>query len=354
MHLTRDQEYRFLSECLTAAGVRPDAAEPSAEQMVEADLRGHSSHGLIRLAGLVQSIRKGIVNPDPVVKILSDRPAGCLLDGDAGLGAYVGREATRLAMSKARDVGVGVVGVRNGHYTGLLGYFSDFAVREGLVAIIASGTPPMVHVAGGRSSVIGTNPLCIGVPGRPYPVMLDMATSEAARGKILAAMKKGESIPEGWAVDAAGNPTTDPKEAFEGALSPFGGHKGSGLAVMLSLLTGPLLGVRPGTEFDPSLFPGGITNKGDFFLAIDPGLFGSADKCRESVACFADAIRSTPKAPGHDEILLPGDRAYRTRERRLRDGIPIADAIWEDAQSWAKELGLSGEAPGFIHKPGDS
>ena len=107
--------------------------------MVEADLRGHSSHGLIRLAGLVQSIRKGIVNPDPVVKILSDRPAGCLLDGDAGLGAYVGREAIRLAMSKARDVGVGVVGVRNGHYTGLLGYFSDFAVREGLVAIIASG-----------------------------------------------------------------------------------------------------------------------------------------------------------------------------------------------------------------------
>ncbi|MFQ5692874.1 MAG: Ldh family oxidoreductase [Nitrospinota bacterium] len=345
MLLTRDEAFRFLRECLKATGVRPDAAEPSAEQMVEADLRGHASHGLIRLPTLVQGVQKGIVNPDPRVRVLRDRPTGGLLDGDGGYGAYVGREAMRRAMAKARETGVGVVGVRNAHYTGLLAYFGDMAAEAGLVAVVASGTPPMVHPWGGRSAVFGTSPLCVSLPGKGHPIVLDMATSQGARGKLLNARKKGDSIPEGWAVDAEGNPTTDPGEALAGALSPFGGHKGSGLAFVLSLLTGPLVGVRPRTSFDPSVFPAGITDKGDFFLAFDPELFGPLDRFVEEAERFSEAVRSSPRAPGFEEIRVPGDRAYRTRAERLRTGIPVADAVWEDTRRLAEGLGLPGEIP---------
>ncbi len=345
MLLTRDEEFRFLTECLRATGVRPDTADPAAEQMVEADLRRHASHGLIRLAGLIQGVQQGVVNPDPRIRTIRDRPTGGLIDGDGGLGAYVGREAVRLAMTKARETGIGVVGVRNAHYTGLVGYFGDMTAREGLISIITSGTPPVVHPWGGRAAALGTAPLCVSVPGKRHPVVLDMATSEAARGKIHTARKRGEPIPEGWALDAEGNPTTDPEAALAGVLSPFGGHKGSGIAFVLSLLTGPLVGVRPKTVFDPSLFPAGIRDKGDFFLVIDPELFGPLDAFIEGVDVFSRAVRNSPAAPGVEEILLPGDRAYRTREERLRDGIPIEDAIWEDARGCAKKLGLSGEVP---------
>ena len=181
MLLTRDEEFRFLTECLRATGVRPDTADPAAEQMVEADLRGHASHGLIRLAGLIQGVQQGVVNPDPRIRTVRDRPTGGLIDGDGGLGAYVGREAVRLAMTKARETGIGVVGVRNAHYTGLVGYFGDMTAREGLISIITSGTPPVVHPWGGRAAVFGTAPLCVSVPGKRHPVVLDMATSEAAR-----------------------------------------------------------------------------------------------------------------------------------------------------------------------------
>ncbi|MEE9278175.1 MAG: Ldh family oxidoreductase [Dehalococcoidia bacterium] len=344
MLLTRDEELRFLIACLTAVGARSEVAEAAAEQMTEADLRGHGSHGLIRLGMLVDGVEVGVANPDPVIRRLRDRPTGALLDGDRGFGSYVGREAMRLAIGKARESGVSLVGARNVHYSGFLAYFGEMAAREGFAAIVASATPAIVHAWGGRSKVLGTTPLCISLPGREHPLTLDIATSEAARGKILRAAKQGETIPEGWALDAAGNPTTDPKEALAGAQSPFGGHKGSGLAFMLSLLTGPLLGVPA----DVALIPptrGGTTSRGDFFFVFDPEMFGPLAGFVEGAEWFAEEIRRSPPAAGHDAVRLPGDRSHQTRSERLITGIPIDDSVWNDACTIAGRVGVTDDIP---------
>lgn len=340
MQLTRDQEFGFLKGCLEAYGVRSDVADAAAEQMTEADLRGYGSHGLLRLPMLTFGVREGIANPDPHPRIVREQPTGALIDGDKGLGGYVGRYAIRLAIEKARAVGVGIVVARGGHYSGLLAYFAHMAAADGFVAIISSTTPPMVHAWGGRTPVIGTAPLCFAVPGEPHPYMLDMATSEVARGKIIAAHRQGKPIPEGWAIDEDGNPTTDAERAMAGALSPSGGHKGFGLAFILSLLTGPMAGVRPMTNFDSGTFRAGDYPRGDLFLVFDPGMFGPLDEFIGLGGEFADAIRQSPRAPGFDEIRVPGDGAYRTREQRLRDGIPIADGVWADAVRVAEEVGF--------------
>ena len=341
MHLSSVQELAFLAACLEAAGVREDVAAVSAEQMVEADLRGYGSHGMLRLTMIVNAVESGVANGDPHPRLERERPTGGLLDGDRGPGGYVGREAMRIAITKARATGVGMVGIRDAHYSGLMAYFADMASREGLVAFLTSSTPPMVHIWGGRAPVLGTTPLCISVPGDPHPFTLDMATSAAARGKVMTASLQGESIPASWALDVDGKPTTDAQRALEGVLSPFGGHKGSGLGFMMSLFTGPLLGVAREVEGPSTAFPTGARHKGDFFWVFDPELFGPLDPFIESVTAFADHVRSSPRVEGVDAIRLPGERAYAMREVRLQSGIDVDDAVWERVCEVANRLGVS-------------
>lgn len=345
VQLTAAQERDFLAACLRAAGAREDVAAVAAEQMTEADLRGYGSHGVIRLAYLIRSLQHGTANGDPAPRTLTETGGTALLDGDRGLGGFVGRHAITLATEKAAESGIAIVGVRNSHYTGLLAYFAQLAVDRGMVACISSSTPPMVHPYGGGEAALGTAPLCLAVPCEPTPIILDMATSQAARGKIMAAQRDGRSIPPDWAIDADGAPTTEPDAALAGALSPFGGPKGGGLAALLHFLTGPLLGFQHSTQADAGVFSGEVAiEKGDVYLVIDPGAFGASDAFRAAARDYAATLRATAPAPGRPRVRLPGDRAMATRRERLRDGITIAAGVWEEAVGVASALDVAAPA----------
>jgi LDH2 family malate/lactate/ureidoglycolate dehydrogenase len=340
MLVNHDDEVAVLAACLQATAAREDVATAAAEQMAEADLRGYGSHGALRLPLLVEALRTDVANGSPHHKIVRQTAASALIDGDRGLGGYLGSIAMAAAVERATATGVGLVGLRNAHYSGLLAYFARHATDRGQVALITGTNPPMVHPWGGREPVLGTTPLCVAVPANPHPIVLDIAMSRASRGKLMRAVERGSSIPPGWALDRNGHPTSDPEAGLVGALTPFGDHKGAGLALVLTLLAGPLLGVRPATTPDPAVFRTGTTERADLFLAIHPEAFGPRDEFLAAVEQVTGAVRSSAPAEGFDRARVPGDRAYEERAARLRDGVEIDDPVWEKVAAIAHRAGL--------------
>jgi L-2-hydroxycarboxylate dehydrogenase (NAD+) len=340
--LTRDQEVRLILAMLERAGASREQAEVTAQVLAEGDLRGFASHGLLRLPYILRALRRGTINGKANIRIVRETASTALIDGDHGLGHYVASEAMKLAIEKAKRTGVGAVGVRNTNHFGIAGYYAEMAIKEGLVGIVTTTTDALVHPWGGVEPVLGTNALAVAIPAKPTPILLDMAMSVAARGKIVKALKEGRPIPESWAIGPDGRPTTDPKEALRGALSPFGGVKGYGLCLILEILAGPLVGAAAGKEVVGTLEPvEGYSTKGDFMIAIDPAAFVAPEEFEQRVAAFIRQIKESKKAPGVDEILLPGEPELRTRERRLREGIPISDEVWAELELLARELGLN-------------
>lgn len=341
MILTFEQEKALIRKLLLRLGASNEEAEATAEVLTEADARGLASHGLLRLPYILRALQRGTIIPNASIRVARETEATALIDGGHGLGHYVAVRAMRLAIEKAKRCGVGAVGVYNSNHFGIAGYYAEMALREGLIGIVTTTTDALVHPWGGVEPMLGTNALAVGIPGDP-PILLDMATSVAARGKLVEAAKKGEPIPQGWAVDREGRPTTDPKKGLEGALSPFGGVKGYGLALVLELLAGPLVGAAAGKEVVGTLEPvEGFCTKGDLMIVIDPTAFGSVEEFRMRVQKFVRELKASRKAPGVEEILVPGEPEFRTRERRLRDGIPIAEEVWAELEQIGKELGVN-------------
>lgn len=341
MILTFEREKSIIRTLLQRLGTSQEEASATAEVLAEGDLRGFGSHGLLRLPYILRALRRGTIIANAEVKVVKETPATALLDGGHGLGHYVATRAMRLAIEKAKRQGVGAVGVQNTNHFGIAGYYAEMAVREGLIGIVTTTTDALVHPWGGVEPLLGTNALAVGIPSEPKPILLDMAMSVAARGKLVKALKEGKPIPEGWAIDSEGRPATDPKKGLEGALSPFGGVKGYGLALALEVLAGPLVGAAAGKEVVGTLEPvEGYSTKGDFMIAIDPAAFGSAEEFKARVQRFVAQLKESRKAPGVEEILVPGEPEFRTRGKRLREGIPISDEVWAELERLAKELGI--------------
>ncbi len=340
MIITFEQEKSIIRALLQHIGANEQEANVTAEVLAEGDLRGFASHGLLRFPYILRALKRGTIVPNAKVRVVRETPATALIDGGHGLGHPVALRAMQLAIEKAKKQGIGAVGVYNSNHFGIAGYYAELAVREGLVGMMTTTTDALVHPWGGVEPMLGTNALAVGIPNDP-PILLDMAMSVAARGKLVKAMKEGKSIPENWAIDAEGNPTTDPKKALKGALSPFGGVKGYGLALVLEVLAGPLVGAAAGKEVVGTLEPiQGFSTKGDFMIAIDPAAFGSVEDFKKRVQGFVAQLKSSRRAPGVKEILLPGEPEFQTREKRLREGIPIADEVWSELEQIAKELGV--------------
>lgn len=342
MILSFEQEKSIIRNLLLKLGAGQEEAEITADVLAEGDLRGFASHGLLRLPYIIRGIRRGKIIPKAEIKVVKETPAVALIDGGHGLGHYVAVCAMKLAIEKAKKQGIGAVGVYNSNHFGIAGYYAEMATRESLIGLVTTTTDPLVHPWGGVEPLLGTNALAVGIPAYPYPILLDMAMSVAARGKLVEAMKKSETIPEGWAIDSEGRPTTDPKKGLEGALSPFGGVKGYGLALILELLAGPLVGAEAGRKVQGTLEPvDKFCTKGDFMIAIDPAAFVKLEEFKTKVNDFVTELKTSRKAPGVQEILVPGEPEFRTREKRLRDGIPIADEVWAEIKEIAEELGVS-------------
>ncbi|MFN4132772.1 MAG: Ldh family oxidoreductase [Candidatus Hadarchaeales archaeon] len=336
-----EEEIKMISALLMKLNVPEEMAKVTAEVLAEGDARGFSSHGLLRLPYILRALKRGTIIPNPEIKIVRETAAAAMVDGGHGLGHPVAARGMKIAIEKAKRSGVGCVGIKNTNHFGIAGYYAEMATREGLVGIVTTTTDALVHPWGGVEPVLGTNALAVGIPWKPHPILLDMAMSVAARGKIVSAAKEGVEIPLGWAVDSEGKPTTDPRKAIAGALSPFGGVKGYGLTFVLEILAGPLVGGAAGREVVGTLEPvEGFSTKGDLLLAIDPRAFVEREEFLKNVERFVAEVKGSKRAVGVEEILVPGEPEFRTREKRLREGIPIADEVWEELGQMAKEMGV--------------
>lgn len=331
----------FAARCLEAVGVSPDDAALVAEHLVEADLRGLDSHGLSRLPVYVRRIGKGLMEPRTGPEIVRETPVAALMDARHGLGIVVADRAMRIAAAKAKEVGMGCVGVRNSTHCGFLAFYTRRAALEDLIAFAFTNAAASQAPWGGREPYFGTNPLSVGIPRRDGPpIVVDMATTVAARGKIRLAAQKGERIPEGWAIDREGRPTTDPRAAMEGLILPVGGPKGYGLALLVDVLSGVLTGGVFGPEVG-ALAEDRRQRVGHFFLALRADLFVPLDQFLGSVEEMARQIKACPPMVGFERVLLPGEPEEIRSESNRRAGITMSEAVVRELEALGEELGVS-------------
>ena len=331
---------RFTRDVFVRAGMPEDDAAVVAEVLVWADLRGVDTHGVSRIPMYLRLIDDGDLNLTPSIKIRTESPASILVEADRAAGPIAMTTAMKAAVRKARDAGVGLALVRATTHTAALGYYTLMAAQDGMAAIALAASMPFMAYHGTRAPGVSTNPISIAVPGSEQgPVVLDMATGVVARGKLVQARKTNQPIPAGWALDGDGNPTTDPQAAL--IPLPLGGPKGSGLSLMIELITSlivsnPIIaGALEGTA------EGHRHRQNGLMLAIDPARFGDPQAFRLEVDRVVDALKALPKAPGTLEILMPGERGARALAARTRDGIPLPRAIVDELRAVAARFGLA-------------
>lgn len=325
----------FTRSAFTKVGVRAAHAEIVAHHLVQANLRGVDSHGVARIPYYIRGIRLQEVNTNPKIRTVIDRKATALVDGDFALGQVVGKYATELAIKKATEFGIGVVGVRRTSHVGMLAYYGMMIADRKMIGQVYTNSPPFMAAWGGKKPILGTNPICITFPrnGRG-PIVLDMATSESAAFKIMSAVSRGESIPEGWALDKNGNPTRNPSEALDGALLPFGGYKGYGLAVAVELFSSVLMGA----EWSRKVKMAFHTEGGQYVQALDVSHFRPFEEYLRDLEEVVNDIKTSGRGEAKDEIYLPGEKEAITSAERSVHGIPIDDNLKKELTKVSEEL----------------
>lgn len=285
MEVDRNRTIEVASAAFQAYGISDADARQTAEVLVMADTMGKHSHGLLRLPRLIRSIEHGNVDPKGTIDVVSENAAAAALDGGSRLGPVVASAAADEAIDRAEVHGIGAVGVHDSNHLGMLGYYTDQIRQEDLVGIAMTNTEPAMPPYGGAEPVLGTNPIAIGLPTDP-PFNLDMSTSGIARGTVLHMKETDKELPEGVALDADGEPTTDPEAALEGTILPFGGVKGSGLAIAVEVLAGGLVGAAMGEDVTGTYHTEDPCTKGDLFLALDPAVLSGGENFAETAGTF--------------------------------------------------------------------
>lgn len=316
---------------LAAAGVPRAKAEAVTRILVEGDMLGLGTHGVLRLLNYIERIRLGGIAPDPGVRVDRRAPSLAIVDGANALGPVVGMRGLETAMALAAETGIAWVGCRNSNHFGALAPYALRACEAGFVSVMGTGASTTMPPWGGAEARIGNNPISIAAPCPDEPhFILDMAMSVAARGKIREAERKGTAIPEGWAVDAQGRPTIDPAEALAGFLVPFGAHKGSGLSQAVDLLSGVLSGSRFLTGVSSWVDkPAEAQGIGHFFLLVDPARMTGRAAYDEAMREFREIIIGTPPADPENPVQFPGQREQARRAAALREGIPMRKELLE-------------------------
>jgi uncharacterized oxidoreductase len=329
-----------------AGGSSDHEADLVATKLVEANLRGHDSHGVGMLPRYVEALQEGGLQVNQQVAICRDSGAVLMLDGCHGYGQSIGRQAVVLAIERAKHHGVCVMGLAHSHHLGRIGEWAEQCADAGLVSIhfVNVLARPIVAPFGGRDARFGTNPFCVGIPRPGHdPIVLDFATSKIAQGKTRVAHNQGLAIEPGTMVDDHGNPTTDPRYAVIeplGALLPFGGHKGSGLALVCELLGGALTGGETG--HGPCDGRRRVLN-GMFSIVVDPAALGTADNLAREMEAFVAWYRASPPAAGVDRVQVAGEPERETRRRRRADGIAVDAVTWGEIVAAGVKLGLAAD-----------
>ncbi|MDQ4118802.1 MAG: Ldh family oxidoreductase [Actinomycetota bacterium] len=314
---------------LTRLGTPEPVARTQAGWLAEGDLRGHPSHGLRRLDVLVGRVRAGLIVPDAAPEVARSATSVLQVDGHDGFGPPTAVRALEELVPIARDTGVAVAAIRRAGHLGMLAPYVERLAGDGLIGVATTTSEALVHPWGAAPAMLGTNPLAAAVPTATEPVVLDMATGQISRGKVLDHAARSAPLPEGACVDPQGRPTTDPQAALDGAISPFGGPKGYALALVLELLVATLTRTALGTDVRGTLDTTDPVTKGDLLLAIDPGAFGGGTP--QALTAFLDTLRGLEPAPGSAGVTVPGDRARAERARHAGDGVPVHPDTWSVA-----------------------
>jgi len=288
-------------------------------------------------------IRAGGINLRPTLRVVKEKAAMALIDGDNGMGHLVMKQATELAIAKARQCGVAWVGSRMSNHAGPASLYARMALPHDMVGMyFAVGNANHLPPWGGLDMLLSTNPIAVAVPAGEEPaVVLDMATTVAAYGKVKAKAQRGEQMPVGWMIDRQGEPLTDPRRADEGFLMPIGGYKGYGLAMVVGLLAGTLNGAAMGTEvIDFNKDQATITNTGQAILVIDPDAFGEVDAFKARVDKLVRELRGSERMPGVERIWMPGEQSHAKRLANERDGLALPPALRTQLDDFAREIGI--------------
>ncbi len=325
-----------------AIQVPPPGAAWMAELLVRANLRGHDSHGVIRIPQYIASWRKGEADPTAEPQVVQEGPATALVDGKLGFGQIVARRGMEVAMQKATAVGVSTVGVFNSNHIGRLADYTEMALERDMLAILAvnaGGAGQRMAPWGGRAPRLSTNPIAFACPtGGGVPISFDIATTMAAEGKVRVKRNRKETLPLGWVLDADGNPTTDPNAIYghpPGTILPVGGHKGYALALMIEVLAGIV--ARGGYSREN---PGPVMN-GIFMVVVDISRFVAPGTFRAEVDDLIRYLKSSPTVPGVDQILAPGEPEAITETKRRQAGIFVEDQTWGQIEEVARELNVA-------------
>ena len=323
-----------------AKGASEQEAEIVATHQVKANLVGHDSHGVIHIPEYVERINRGHIVPGAPFVVEREAPCTAVINGNWGFGFVVTERAMRMAIDKAKTHGVAAITIHYQSHIGRLGDYPTMALQEGMIGLITADSgagPKSVVPFGGMGRRLGTNPICIGMPSDlEGPVLLDMATSAVAQGKITLARSRGEPVPPGWIIDKEGNPTTDPNDYFAGgAILPVGadqGHKGYGLSFMVEVFSGLLTGLGFGID------PQARHNDGCFIGVFNVEHFRPLAQFKKEVVEFVEFVKTSPPSKGFSEVLYPGEIEYRTEQRRRKEGIFVEDATWQQISNLMKEL----------------
>jgi hydroxycarboxylate dehydrogenase B len=333
----------FTHSVFKAAGIPDEDAALVAGSLVDANLCGHDSHGVIRVMQYLKSFADGGLKPGVALQVVKETPAVLVADGKWGLGQVQAHRLLKLLVPKARAVGLAAGTLKHCGHIGRLGEYAETATREGLAfeaTVNNHGFGRGVAPPGGVESRIGTNPICLGVPGTGDPLILDIGTSVVAEGKVRVAFNKGVPAPDGWLIDAHGQPTTDPGVLYReprGSILPLGGtqsgYKGFGLGLLLDTFAGALSGAECSHPDVPARSANAV-----FFLVLDVDQFAGRDHFLRQVTLLSEAVRNCPRAPGVAEITLPGDPERREKKKRQASGITLDEATWKQLVEAAERL----------------
>jgi LDH2 family malate/lactate/ureidoglycolate dehydrogenase len=331
----------FATAVYVAAGMSRENAHLSADTLVQADLWGHQSHGVMRLSWYAARLKAGVCDPKAKPELVVDAGGLALIDGHDGMGQVLTARAAQEAVRRAKAHGIAAVGIRNSNHFGTALYFTLMAAREGCVAFLSTNASPAMAPWGGRKKIVGTNPWSWACPaGSHAPMALDIANTGVARGKIYLAKQKGQPIPEGWAINSGGAPTTDPAEAIEGIILPMAQHKGYAIALMMDMLSGILTGSGFGAEVAGPYQAERRSRSGQLMIALNIESMQPLTEFNARVEALITQIKSVPLAQGFSEVFYPGEIEARNDATNRREGLLLPEDTLTDLKKVAAEYTL--------------
>ena len=346
IRINADKLTDFATAVYTGAGMPERDARFVADTLVQADAWGHQSHGVLRLGWYLDRIKNGVMKPVTQPEFIVDAGSIAVIDGHDGVGHVVTDLATREAIKRAKAHGLGAVGVRMSNHFGTCMYYTRMGTQECCAMFLTSNGGPAMAPWGGRKKIIGTNPWSVATPaGRHPPFLMDMANTGVARGKIYLARNKRQAIPEGWAIDKDGAPTTDPQAAIDGIILPMAGHKGYAIAMMVDVLSGVLTGSGFLSNVHSPYKTDEKSNCGHFMIAIDITKFMPLADFNARMEQYIAEIKSVPLAKGYDEVFYPGEMEANNDIANRRDGLALPDDTLADLARIARETGLEAHLP---------